>query len=96
METQTIQPIPLDRQQAIIINELDMWHNTRYQLTLRFRVNSDPLVERPGVLKEIEAELIRCERAIDILKAELDALTSQLVDARNGLVAAPNGKVEQP
>ena len=87
METKPVQPIPLDRQQAIIVNELEIWRNTRYQLQLRYRVNSDPMVERPGALKEIEAELIRCERAIDILKSELDTLISQLT-------AVPNGKGE--
>jgi len=89
MDTQPTQSIPLDRQQAIIVNELEMWRNTRYQLQLRWKVNADPIIARPEILKEIESELIRCERAIDILKTELDTLTSQLA-------SAPNGKVEQP
>jgi len=88
MDTQPTQPIPLERQQAIIVNELEMWRNTRYQLQLRYRVNKG-IESTQDVMQAIEAELVRCEKAIDILKAELDALTTQLI-------AAPNGKVEQP
>jgi len=84
METQPTQPIPLDRQHMIIVNELEMWRNTRYQLQLRYRVNTG-IGSPPDVMKSIEAELVRCEKAIDLLKAELDAL-----------IFVPNGKVEQP
>ena len=86
MDTQTTQPIPLDRQQAILVNELEMWRNTRYQLQLRYRVNQG-IDSPPEVMKSIEAELVRCEKALDLLKSELDALTDQLA-------AVPNGKVE--
>jgi hypothetical protein len=60
-----------------------MWRNTRYQLQLRHRVNVG-IKSPPDVMRQIEAELTRCEQAIDILKAELDALTTQLVAAPNG------------
>jgi len=91
MELQPTQSIPIDRQQAIIVNELEMWRNTRYQLQLRYRVNIG-IGSPPETLKQLEAELVRCEKAIDLLKAELDALTEQLADARQGMLIAPNGK----
>ena len=82
LEFKTTHTIPLDRQAVIIINELEMWRDSRYLLQLRHRVNTG-LGASPGVMKPIEDELVRCEKAIDILKVELDALTP-----------APNGKVE--
>ncbi|HEY4723971.1 MAG TPA: hypothetical protein VII92_19110 [Anaerolineae bacterium] len=62
---------------AVIEQESAMWRNTRYQLQLRHRVNK--ALGAADVLVQIEKELEKCEKALDVL----DVVLSEL---RNGEV----------
>lgn len=65
--------IPVETKRAILLQEIQIYKNTRYQAEVRLRVQ-----RRVGAVTEIEAGLIkeleRCEQVLDALKAELGAL----------------------
>ena len=69
--------VTLEAKQAIIEQEKIMWVNTRYQLQLRHRVQK--ALGGTDVLEQIEKELEKCEKALDVL----DTVLSEL---RNGEV----------
>ena len=69
--------ITLEVKRTIIEQESMMWRNTRYQLQLRHRVNK--ALGAADVLVQVEKELEKCEKALDVL----DVVLSEL---RNGEV----------
>lgn len=56
-------------QQHILEDELSTWRNTRYMYQVRYRVYQG--LGDAESTKRIEAELIKCERAIDMIKGYL-------------------------
>lgn len=68
----------LDAKIEIAKNERRTWVNTRYQQQLRYKVNKSIGSDEP-VLKRIEAELMKCEAAIEALDGELKSLEEQKV-----------------
>jgi hypothetical protein len=65
--------IPIEVKRSIIDQERKLYLNTRYQLQVRYRVNKTIGAEQ-AVLQDLEKELTRCEKIIDALAAELEAL----------------------
>jgi len=61
----------------LVEQESAMWRNTRYQLQLRHRVQK--ALGTADVLEQIEKELEKCEKALDVLE-------TVLVELRNGEV----------
>lgn len=59
--------VPVEVQRAIIQQEIQLWKNTRYQLEIRCRVQQ----RIGGDISAIQAELEKCEKALDVL-AELE------------------------
>lgn len=57
---------------AIIEQELTMWRNSQYQLTIRHKVQQK--LDNKEQVKAVESELEKCEIAIDVLQAELKGL----------------------
>jgi len=55
---------------SILQQELQIWKNTRYQLQIRYRVNIG--IENNQGNEQIENELGKCEKAIDILLEEIE------------------------
>jgi hypothetical protein len=51
---------------ALIENEITLWRNTAYQAQLRHRVNKK-LGADEQALKALEDELLKAEKAVDIL-----------------------------
>lgn len=64
-----------DVKRILITQEIALWTNTRYQLQIRLRI-----AKRVGDTTEDQATYIngmaRCEKALDALREELDALVS--------------------
>lgn len=60
----------------IILQEIQMYKNTRYQLQLRHRVQK-AIGGTADQLKAIEDELLNCEKALDLLKSELESLPTR-------------------
>lgn len=64
--------ITLEVRRAIIEQDRNMWKNTRYQLQLRHRVQK--ALGATDVLEQIEKELEKCEKALDVLEIVLSEL----------------------
>jgi len=64
--------ITLEVRRAIIEQDRNMWKNTRYQLQLRHRVQK--VLGATDVLEQIEKELEKCEKALDVLEIVLSEL----------------------
>jgi hypothetical protein len=63
--------IPNSIKIVIIRNELSAWLNTRYTLRLRHRVNKSINPDDTNTLDRITEELVKCEKAIDMLTKDL-------------------------
>lgn len=78
--------VPIEAKRAIVRQEISMHRNTIYLLQVRHKVNKR-LSNPPEVLKQIEDEIVKEERAVDILGEELAGLdaphTDSDTDARN-------------
>lgn len=87
--------IPLDTKRAILVQERQMWANTRYQMEIRMRVQ-----RRLGASAEIEAgivkELERCEQALDVLREELAALPMPLIEGEQTYDPSPLAELRMP
>jgi len=59
-----------EEKQAILESELRNWLGTKFRLQLRYRVHKD--LGNAGELKTLEEQLVKCEQAIDLLRAEMD------------------------
>lgn len=64
--------IPVEIKKQILQQEISMYHNTRYQLEIRHRINKK-LGNTPEQLKAIENELVKIESAL----AELDIIEKE-------------------
>jgi len=58
--------ITLEVKRALIEQESAMWRNTRYQLQLRHRVQR--ALGAKDIMEQIEKELEKCEKALDVLE----------------------------
>lgn len=67
--------IPIETKQQIVQREIDQWAESQYLLGVRYRVNKR-IGSDAEALKRIEAELERCEKAIDALNEELRELAA--------------------
>ncbi len=65
--------IPVVVQRQVLVGELREWEVARYQMSVRHRVNKR-IGADAEVLARIVADLERCEKAIDVLAADLEAL----------------------
>lgn len=68
---------PLEVQRKLLINEIMLWTNTRYQSQVRLRVQKaiDGEVEiQAALIKDLE----RCEKALDMLEHELAMLPDEI------------------
>jgi len=64
--------ITLEVKRVLIEQESAMWRNTRYQLQLRHRVQR--ALGAADMQEQIEKELEKCEKALDVLEAVLAEL----------------------
>jgi hypothetical protein len=68
-----VDDVPVEIKRQIVQQEIQLWRNTRYQFEVRLRVE-----KRIGGTPEAQAEHIRqletCEKRLDALQAELEAL----------------------
>lgn len=65
--------IPISIKKQIVKQEMEQWEVTRYQLEVRHRVNKR-IGSSADVMKSIETDLERCEKAIDALSDEMKLL----------------------
>lgn len=65
--------IPVAVKRQLLDQEIALWRNTRYQLALRVRV-AKHLGDGDNVIGPLRADLERCEKALDAVHAERDAL----------------------
>jgi hypothetical protein len=68
--------IPVENAKAILMQEIGMLKNTRYQHDIRYKVNKRIHADE-NTLKSIAAELERLEKLINEYQGELDSLTSK-------------------
>ncbi len=61
--------VPIESQKAIILQEIQVYLNTRFQLMSRHKVNKLIGAEE-SVLKQIENELIKVQIGIDLYKKQ--------------------------
>jgi len=71
--------IPVEVKLALLEQEQQMWHNSRYVFEVRARVN-----KRIGNVEKVvacEKELENCEKALDALAEEVKALQTKNLGA---------------
>jgi len=61
-------------QKAIINREIEMWSNSKYQLIVQHKVLKSIDDDRTRI-EAIEKELIKCEKALDVLNGMLNELS---------------------
>jgi len=77
LEDLNAEDIPHTIKLAIMHNELSTWMNTRYTLRLRHRVNKSINPEDTNTLEVITTELVKCEKAIDMISKEIKVLDKE-------------------